>query len=325
MDGARRDDSALVGRDDELASITAFVIAVAGGPCALVLAGEAGIGKTVLWRAGVETARHRNVCVLTCRGVQAEASLSFSGLSELLAPVLEVIPTLAAPRRRALEVALLLAEPGEVAPDAHAIGLAVLDVLRVLVERGPVLVGVDDVQWLDQASAGVLQIALRRLREEPVRMLITVREAPGLAVPIELERCFDGGRLERLEVGPLTVGASHRLLKDRIGLDLSRPELMRVHAVTAGNPFFTVELGRELVRTSTRPTAAEVVAVPASLHSLLDDRLARLPADTGDVLLELAALARPTVDLIVAQRDPHRVLAALDAAVAEGVVDVDGH
>jgi hypothetical protein len=74
------------------------------------------------------------------------------------------------------------------------------------------------VQWLDPASAGVLQIALRRLRGEPVGVLMTTREAPRLSVPIELDRCFDVGRLERLVVGPLTVGASHRLLRDRVGL-----------------------------------------------------------------------------------------------------------
>ena len=246
-------------------AVEAFVAGVERGPSALVVAGEAGIGKTVLWRAGVEAARLRYGCVLTCRGVEAEASLSFSGLSELLAPVLDdVTPSLAPPRRRALEVALLLVEPGEAAPDAHAIGLAVLDVLRVLAERAPLVVAVDDVQWLDPASAAVLQIALRRLRGEPVGVLITVREAPGLSVPIELDRCFDADRLRRLVIGPLSVGALHHLLKDRVGLDLSRPELVRLNEVTAGNPFFVVELGRELVRTNTRPTA--VVRVPASLH-----------------------------------------------------------
>ena len=209
MDGADADGSVLVGRDGELGAIEAFVAGVERGPQALVLAGEAGIGKTVLWRAGVEAARHRYGCVLTCRGVEAEASLSFSGLSELLAPVLdEVTASLAPPRRRALEVALLLVEPGEAAPDAHAIGLAVLDVLRVLAGRAPVVVAVDDVQWLDPASAGVLQIALRRLRGEPVGVLITVREAPGLSVPIELDRCFDAERLRRLLVGPLTRGCA---------------------------------------------------------------------------------------------------------------------
>jgi hypothetical protein len=102
MESARTGDSVLVGRDDELASIDVFVADLGRGPCGLGLAGEAGIGKTVLWRAGVDGARHRHGCVLTCRGVEAEASLSFSGLSELLAPVLdEVAPELAPPRRRA--------------------------------------------------------------------------------------------------------------------------------------------------------------------------------------------------------------------------------
>jgi DNA-binding CsgD family transcriptional regulator len=323
MDGADTDGSVLVGRDVELGAIEAFVAGVARGPQALVVAGEAGIGKTALWRAGVEAARLRHGCVLTCRGVEAEAFLSFSGLSELLAPVLEdVTPSLAPPRRRALEVALLLVEPGDAAPDAHAIGLAVLDVLRVLAARAPLVVAVDDVQWLDPASAAVVQIALRRLRGEPVGVLITVRETPGLSVPIELDRCFDADRLRQLLVGPLTIGAIHHLLKDRVGLDLSRPELVRLNEVTAGNPFFVVELGRELVRTNTRPTA--VVRVPASLQMLLGHRLSRLPTDTGDVLLVVAASARPTVELLAAAHgDKDRVVDALDAAVTEGVIEVD--
>jgi predicted ATPase len=157
----------IIGREDELASIEDFLGRVQEGPGALVLSGEAGIGKKILWEAGVEEARERFSRVLSCRGVEAEASLSFAGLSELLAPVLEETgPSLAPPRRRALEVALLLAEPGEMAPDPHAIGLAVLDALTALARDGPVLIALDDVQWLDPASAGVLQIALRRVREE---------------------------------------------------------------------------------------------------------------------------------------------------------------
>jgi hypothetical protein len=74
-----------------------------------------------------------------------------------------------------------------------------------------------------------------------------------------LDRCFDGGRLERLVMGPLTMGASYRLLRDRVGLDLSRSEVVRLHAVTAGKKFFTVDLGREFARTNARHAAAEVV------------------------------------------------------------------
>jgi hypothetical protein len=101
---------------------------VAEGPHALVLSGEAGIGKTVLWDAGVEEARARFGDVLTCRGVEAEASLSFASLSDLLEGTLgDAALSVAPPRRRALEVALLLAEPGDQAPDGHAMGLAVLE------------------------------------------------------------------------------------------------------------------------------------------------------------------------------------------------------
>src|SRR6266511_6339491 len=144
----------VIGREQELGAIQAFLAEAEHSPLALVLSGEPGIGKTVLWGQGVEEARGRFGRVLICRGVEAEASLSFAGLSELLAPVLaDTMPSLPAPRRLALEVALSLAEPGEEVPDTHVIGLAVLDVLNVLVEQGPVVVAVDDLQWMDLASA----------------------------------------------------------------------------------------------------------------------------------------------------------------------------
>ena len=108
----------VVGREEELGAVEAFVGGVGGGPIALVLAGEAGIGKTVLWEAGVAKAERCFGRVLTCRGVEAESSLSFAGLSELLAPVLaDTLGSLAPPRRRALEVALLLEEPGGLISD----------------------------------------------------------------------------------------------------------------------------------------------------------------------------------------------------------------
>ena len=150
------------------------------GRAALVLSGEAGIGKTILWEARRRgKPRTRFGRVLLHRSVEAEALLSFAGLSDLLAPVFqEVAPSLAPLRRRALEVALLLAEPGNEAPDPRAIGLALLDVLQMLAEQRPVVIALDDLQWLDPSSAGVLQIALRRLRDERVGLLATVRTAP---------------------------------------------------------------------------------------------------------------------------------------------------
>jgi len=167
----------VIGRDRELALIRAFLADIEQGPSSLVLSGEPGIGKTALWEVGVKEAE-RIGHVLACRTAEAEASLSFTGLSDLLAPVFdEAASALAPPRRRALEVALLLAEPGE-PPDPRAIGLALLDVLRTVAANCPVVVALDDVQWLDPSSAAVLQIALRRLQDEQIGVLATLRNAP---------------------------------------------------------------------------------------------------------------------------------------------------
>src|SRR5262249_17327315 len=135
---------------------------------------------------------------------------------------------------------------------------------------------------------------------------------------------FPEERLERISVGPLSAGVLHTLLDVRLGLELTRPELARMREATAGNPFFALELGRELVRTNTRPAAGPPLRRPHSPRAPLGGRLARLPAYTGDVLIQVAALARPTVDLVsAAHGDRERVLAALEAAAREGVVDLD--
>ena len=315
----------VIGRDQELAAIEGFLAEVEQGPAALVLSGEAGIGKTILWEAAVEAASERFDRVLSCRGVEAEAAFAFSGLSELLAEVYEeTAPSLLPPRRRALEVALLLVEPGEETVDAHAIGLALLDLLRRVAERGSVLVAVDDLQWLDVSTAAVLHIALRRLRDEQVGLLATSRTTLDAASPFELERTFPGDRLRQLSLGSLSLGSLHHLLKERLDIEVTRPELARVLETSGGNPFFALELGRELVRTGTRPVVGQALRVPESLHDLLGGRLARLPAETGDVLLHVAALAWPTVDVVAAAHgNRERVLDALAAALGEGVVTLD--
>ena len=195
--------------------------------------------------------------------------LSFAGLSELVTPVLEEVAPFVVPvRRQALEVALLLAEPGEEAADARAIGLAFLDVLQLLAQQSPVVVAVDDLQWLDTSSAAVLEIALRRLRHERVGFLATVREAPDVAPPFDLDRLLSGHGLTRVSLRPISLSALHRLLRERLGLDLARPELARVHEASGGNPFFALELGRELVRTGERPEPGMPLPVPGSLGSV---------------------------------------------------------
>jgi hypothetical protein len=142
------------GRTAELARIGRFLDEVASRPAALLIEGEAGIGKTTLWSAGIDQARHRGWQVLTCRPVQAEAALSFSALGDLLEPVADAaFSGLPGPQRRALDVALLRAEPGPEPPDQRAVAVAFLGVIRALTEATPVIVGVDDLPWLDRATA----------------------------------------------------------------------------------------------------------------------------------------------------------------------------
>jgi ATP/maltotriose-dependent transcriptional regulator MalT len=186
------------------------------------------------------------------------------------------------------------------------------------------VIALDDVQWLDAASALVLQLAIRRLRDERVGVLATIRSGSEPSGSLELAGAFRAERFERLTVGPLSLAGVHRLLGERLGLQLTRPELVRLGEKTAGNPYFALELGRELVRTNTRPVAGRALPVPQGLQQLLGERLARLPAETVDVLLQVAALARPDVDLVgAAHGDRERVLHALEEAAREGVIELD--
>jgi predicted ATPase len=229
------------------------------------------------------------------------------------------LPALAVPRRRALEVALLLEEPTGRGPDPRAIGLALLDGVQMLAAAGPVVVAVDDLQWLDLASAGVLQFALRRLGDERVGFLATSRTGSGEEARVDVGRSFPEARLGRLSVGPLSLGALFHLLRDCLGLELARPQLVQLREVTGGNPFFALEVGRELAMA--RPAPGRQLPVPSTLRQLLGKRLGRLPADTREVLLSAAALARPTVAVLAAAHGPGvRVTDALEHAEHTGVI-----
>jgi DNA-binding CsgD family transcriptional regulator len=323
---SRATASGVFGRDEDLEALRAFLSAIREGPTALVLAGLPGIGKTILWQRGVEDAQRRFGHVLLHRSAEAEASLSFTGLSDLVAPVFERVATSLAPlRRRALEVALLLAEPDQQPPDPRAIGLALLDTLTALADDGPVLIALDDVQWLDDSSAAVMEIALRRMRGASVGVLATLRSQPGAAAVLGLDRTLPEDRLETRWLGALGLDAVDRLLRARIDLELTRAELARVFETSGGNPYFALELGRELVRTKSRPRSGRSLRVPESLQQLLGDRLDRLSRESADVLLLIAALAQPTVELVTAAHDePARVLEVLDTAAGEGLIELAG-
>ena len=177
----------VVGREQELASLRAFIEREEGGPAALVFEGEPGIGKSTLWVVGVQEAAARGLRVLSARPSEAERGLAHAGLGDLFEGVLgDVLSTLAPPRRHALEVALLVEEAHDDPVDHRALAVAVRDVLDLLSDREPVVVAVDDVQWLDPSSARALAFALRRLGEKNIRVLLARRLVAG-AGAFELE------------------------------------------------------------------------------------------------------------------------------------------
>src|SRR6266702_3712880 len=168
----------VVGREQELGLLHEFLEDAKGEPQALLLEGDAGIGKTTLWKAAADDAEGLGFRRLASRPGSGEAQLSFAGPTDLLEPVIDELPGVPPPQRQALEVALLRASSDGPPPEPRAIALAFLGAIRSLAEQRPVLVAVDDVQWLDGPSADALAFAARRFDSMPVALLVARRVGP---------------------------------------------------------------------------------------------------------------------------------------------------
>jgi DNA-binding CsgD family transcriptional regulator len=281
-----------------------------------MLTGGPGIGKTTLWEAGIGAARERELRALVARPSEAEARLSYAGLIDLLAGVADdELAALPSPQRHALEAAILRAEPTGSPPGPGAIAVGFLGVLRTLAAREPVLVAVDDVQWLDPASADALVYAARRLDDDATRFLVAKR----LGETMALERALEHRGLEVLEIRPLSLGAVRRLLSERLGLSLPRHVLRQVHESTLGNPLFALEVGRVLVGQE-RLDSHGGIPVPDRVEDLLGTRVAGLPPAVRRVLLAVTLSA----DLRASQLAAVAEQPAIDEAIDRGVVLVDG-
>jgi DNA-binding CsgD family transcriptional regulator len=310
----------IVGRESELARVKSFIGPVPEGPSALLLEGAAGIGKTTLWHAGVSIARARGHRVLVCRAAESEARLSYAALGDLFDFEL---PDLPAPQKRALDAALLRAEFEGAPPDQRAVSVASLGVLRALATSGPVVIAIDDVQWLDAPSARVLAFVVRRLEDAPIRILVALRVGSG-GDPLGLGQTGPVP-VQRVPMGPLPDEAMTRLLRDRTERGLTHPTLLRLYRISEGNPFFALEITRALTRRGVRPAPGEPLPVPEDLRELLGARLAALPPSAADGLLVVAATARPTEDLVVAAAERRdRALAGMRSAEEAGVLQRTG-
>lgn len=306
----------VIARNEERDKIVSFLDSVADDPAFFMLEGDAGIGKTTLWQFGIDAASERGYRVLSSSPAAGEATLAYSTLTDLLAESLpEVEAGLAPPQRSALRVALLLDLAGREPPEPRAIANAVLNTLRILSFSSPVLVAVDDLQWVDAASASALSFAARRLRGEPVGFLVSQR--PG-TVALDLSQ----QRLLHLELSPFSLGGLRRVLEDRLGWVYARPMLRRLYEASGGNPFYALELSRAL-GPDVELRSDQLLPVPVRLRELIQARLRALPPDTVEPVRLAAALARPSLELL------ERALGAdprvkLEPAVDAGVLELRG-
>ncbi len=285
--------STLVGREPELSAVAEF-LGASEAEAALAIVGEPGIGKTAVWEEAVRLAQELGGCVLAARPAESEATLSFAGLTDLLAELdpgsFEDLPS---PQRHALEVAVLRTAGGRPA-GRRLVGTALLSLLRALAAERPVVLAVDDAHWLDSPSAAALAFATRRLAGARVKVIVSLRS--------EAERAWLGTagldrQVRRLELGPLSVASLHRVIADRTGRHFPRPTLVRIAQVSGGNPLYALEIAQLLAKEGEQAPGAPL-PVPADLQELVVRRVAALPEETRAALVRVAALARPTTELV---------------------------
>jgi predicted ATPase len=264
----------LLGRRGECAALDQLVASVRAGPSrALVLRGEAGVGKSALLKYLVQ---HASGCgVARAAGVESEMELAYAGLQQLCAPFLGRLERLPGPQCDALGTAFGLRGGG--APDRFLVGLAVLSLLSDIAEERPLVCVVDDAQWLDAASAQALAFVARRLGAESVALVFAVREPGG-------ERHLEG--LPELAVGGLDDSDAQELLGTAVAGPLDERVRDRIVAETRGNPLALLELPRG--------------RIPAELAGGFG--LSSGPAVPGRIEQSLAAGAAAAADAALASR-----------------------
>ena len=264
--------------------------------------------------------------VLSARPAAAEARLSYVALGDMLADVAdEVLPRLSEPQRNALEVALLRSEPTGPLRQ-RAVAAAFLSALSLLAEECPAVVAVDDVQWLDPSSAGVLAYACRRLENERAGFLLSVRQGPDRAVARDaLVASLPQDRTRHIALAGFSIGALHRILRAQLEGVLPRPLLVRVATASGGNPLFALEIARAVLSTDGRVSPGEALPVPETIASVLGDRIDVLSPGCRRVLLSTSAMVHPTrsgIEHVVGSTEETRL--ALAEAEDAGIIRVDG-
>ncbi|MBV8871016.1 MAG: AAA family ATPase [Acetobacteraceae bacterium] len=303
----------MAGRATECARLDRLLVdAQLGQSSALVLHGEAGIGKSALLKYAAE--RAEGCRVLRAIGVEWEMELPFAGLHQLCGGLLDGRERLPGPQEAAIATAFGLSSGTQ--PDRFLVGLAVLSLLSDAAGERPLVCLVDDVQWLDRSSAQVLAFVARRLAVEAVVILFAERES---------ERREELAGLPELRVGGLSDDSANELLASVIAAPLDERVRTRILAESRGNPLALLELPREF--------AAEGFAggfgipndgsLPGRIEASFRRRAQQMPTETRRLLL--LAAGDPTGDPTLLVRAAETISVRIDqlsVAEADGLLEL---
>lgn len=309
-----------VSRAVEAQAISDFLELCRVKPASLLLEGEAGIGKTTLWLSAVQQARTRGMHVLTARAAATESVMAYISLADLLSAVeAGVLDTLPEPQRVALDRILLQVSDDGVATDQRAVAAAFLSVIDILSASAPVLVAIDDLQWLDPSTAHVVAFAARRFSGR-MGLLTTIRTGDGddEASWMQLEQ---PDAMARIQLRPLTIGGLRQVISARLGHSISRQAMLRIHEASGGNPFYAIELTRAM----TEGESDAAMTLPTTLAGLVASKIGILEPDVREALLATACLATPTVELVAKAtgRSVEECARGLLVAEARGILTID--
>ncbi|TLH61056.1 LuxR family transcriptional regulator [Mycolicibacterium phocaicum] len=298
-------------------------LASARWPAALLLEGEAGIGKTTQWLSVIDQAGALGIRVLAARTAAAESVLAYASLADLLGDVeAAVLADLPGPQRMAMDRVLLRGTgDDDEATDPRAVAAGFVSVVERLADESPVIIAIDDLQWLDTSSRQVVAFAARRLVGR-IALLGTVRTEPQHSAAVSWLQLPRVDAVSRIRLQPLSLGKLHGVLVDRLGLSLPRPTMVRIHEISGGNPFYALELAR----TTGGAAPPGEMSWPGTLAELVQDRIGRVGADAREALLVVACAATPSVELVAQVTDSTTddVVAVLESAESNGIVGIDG-
>jgi hypothetical protein len=266
--------------------------------------GDAGVGKTTLWLAGLEQARERGYRVLCARASEAESVMSYGTVADLLGDVDgEVLAGLPGVQRLAADRVLLQDTGGGPATDQRVVAATMVSVVEHLSEGAPVVIGIDDLQWLDKSSQAAVGFVARRLRGR-AGLLVTERiQSDRGSVASWLQLGTPDG-IDQVRIRPLSIRGLHRLISARLGRAFPRPTMMWIAEVSGGNPFYALEMARSLANQMPPGEAL----LPPTLAQLVRSRIGDRVRYSHPLLAHGVYADTPPADRRTMHRKPADVL-----------------